>query len=90
MSYRRLAYAHKSPSAARSSRPIRGYRHDAALELMMGTMRPTTNMRMTMPYFSRYPDLFRYKYPVFPYPGMGDGSSGMNMNMFWNTSLIAY
>lgn len=68
-----------------------GYRHDAALELMMGTMRPTTIMRMTMPYFSRYPDLFRYKYPVFPYPGMGDGASNMmNMNMFWNTSLIAY
>ncbi|HEY3963738.1 MAG TPA: hypothetical protein VGM05_04220 [Planctomycetaceae bacterium] len=65
-----------------------GYRHDAALELMMGAMRPTTVMRMTMPYFSRYPDLFRYKYPVYPYLNMGGGSTNMNMN--WNTSLIAY
>lgn len=67
-----------------------GYRHDAALELMMGQMRPTTIMRMTYPYFSRYPDLFRYKYPVFPYSNMGGGGANMNMNMFWNTSLIAY
>jgi hypothetical protein len=67
-----------------------GYRHDAALELMMGAMRPTTIMRTTSPYFSRYPDLFRYKYPVYPYPNMGGGSSNMNMNMNWNTSLIAY
>lgn len=65
-----------------------GYRHDAALELMFGAMRPMTVMRHTTPYFSRYPDLFRYRYPVFPYSTMGGGTS--NMNMYWNTSLIAY
>ncbi|MBI3861690.1 MAG: hypothetical protein HY290_07325 [Planctomycetia bacterium] len=64
------------------------YRHDAAMELMMGMMRPTTIMRQSMPYFSRYPDLFRYKYPVYPYPYSGGGTS--NLNMYWNTSLIAY
>jgi hypothetical protein len=65
------------------------YRHDAAMELMFGTMRPTVNARMTLPYFSRYPDMFRYRFPVFPYLGSaGDGMS--NTNMWWNTSLIAY
>lgn len=65
-----------------------GYRHDAALELMFGVLRPVTVMRQTMPYFSRYPDLFRYRYSVYPYPSAGTGTS--NLNMYWNTSLIAY
>jgi hypothetical protein len=67
-----------------------GYRHDAALELMFGVMRPMTTVRTTTPYFSRYPDLFRYRYPVYPYSSSGGGASSMNMNMNWNTSLIAY
>jgi len=66
-----------------------GYRHDAAMELVFGTMRQTVNARMTMPYFSRYPDLFRYRFPVFPYLGSG-GNGWSNTNMWWNTSLIAY
>lgn len=65
-----------------------GYRHDAALELMFGVLRPVTVMRQSMPYFSRYPDLFRYRYSVYPYPYSGGGTSTVNMN--WNTSLIAY
>ena len=64
------------------------YRHDAALELMFGVLRPVTVMRHTMPYFSRYPDMIRYRYPVYPYPYSGGGTS--NVNMYWNTSLIAY
>jgi hypothetical protein len=68
-----------------------GYRHDAALELMFGVLRPVTVMRHTMPYFSRYPDLFRYRYSVYPYMSGGGGDmSNMNLNMYWNTSLIAY
>ena len=66
-----------------------GYRHDAALELMFGTMRPMVISRMNMPYFSRYPDLFRYAFPVFPYSSSGYGGT-TNTNMYWNTSLIAY
>jgi hypothetical protein len=66
-----------------------GYRHDAAMELMFGTMRPTVTARMNLPYFSRYPDMFRYRFPVYPYlGGLGNGTS--NTNMWWNTSLIAY
>jgi hypothetical protein len=66
-----------------------GYRHDAAMELMFGTMRPTVTARMNLPYFSRYPDMFRYRFPVYPYlNSLGNGSS--NTNMWWNTSLIAY
>jgi hypothetical protein len=65
-----------------------GYRHDAALELMFGVLRPVTVVRQTMPYFSRYPDLFRYRHSVYPYPYSGGGTS--NLNMYWNTSLIAY
>jgi hypothetical protein len=67
-----------------------GYRHDAALELMFGVLRPVTVMRQTAPYFSRYPDMFRYRYPVYPYTSGGGGTPNMNMNMYWNTSLIAY
>lgn len=64
------------------------YRHDAALELMFGQMRPMTVIRQTVPYFSRYPDMFRYRYPVFPYSSSTGGASNFNMN--WRTSLIAY
>ncbi len=65
-----------------------GYRHDAAMELMFGALRPTTIIRQTVPYFSRYPDMFRYRYPVFPYTSSTGGVSTLNMN--WQTSLIAY
>jgi len=66
-----------------------GYRHDAAMELMFGTMRPMIMSRTTTPYFSRYPDMFRYRFPVYPYSaGLGNGTS--NTNMWWNVSLIAY
>ncbi len=65
------------------------YRHDAAMELMFGVMRPQYQMRMVMPYFSRYPDMFRYRFPVYPYWGsIGNGS--YNTNLWWNNSLIAY
>ena len=64
------------------------YRHDAAMELMFGMMRPTVTNRQTIPYFSRYPDLFRYRFPVFPYQSSSGGTSNFNMN--WRTSLIAY
>jgi hypothetical protein len=64
------------------------YRHDAAMELVFGTMRPMMISRTTPSYFSRYPDLFRHKYPVYPYPYSGGGTS--STNMYWNTSLIAY
>jgi hypothetical protein len=64
------------------------YRHDSAMELAFGTLRPMTIIRTTPSYFSRYPDLFRHKYPVYPYSYSGGGTS--STNMFWNTSLIAY
>ena len=51
------------------------YRHDAAMELMFGQLRPMTVIRQTVPYFSRYPDMFRYRYPVFPYTSSTGGSS---------------
>jgi len=64
------------------------YRHDAALELMMGAMRPTYIARQTIPYFSRYPDMFRYRFPVFPYQSSTGGATELNMN--WRTSLTSY
>jgi len=64
------------------------YRHDAAMELMFGMLRPMTVIRSTVPYFSRYPDMFRYRYPVFPYNSATGGAA--DFNMFWRTSLIAY
>lgn len=64
------------------------YRHDAAMELMFGQLRPMTVIRQTVPYFSRYPDMFRYRYPVFPYTSSTGGSS--NVNMRWGVSLLAY
>jgi len=64
------------------------YRHDAAMELMFGQLRPMTVIRQTIPYFSRYPDMFRYRYPVFPYTTSTGGYSNLNMN--WGVSLLAY
>ena len=64
------------------------YRHDAALELMFGTMRPMVMTRTTTPYFSRYPDMFRYRFPVYPYQS-SLGPNATNMNMYWNTNLYA-
>jgi len=64
------------------------YRHDAAMELVLGAMRPMMISRQTPSYFSRYPDMIRYRHPVYPYPYSGGGTT--NTNMYWNTSLIAY
>ena len=64
------------------------YRHDAAMEIMFGQLRPMTVIRQTIPYFSRYPDMFRYRYPVFPYTTSTGGYSNLNMN--WGVSLLAY
>lgn len=64
------------------------YRHDAALELMFGAMRPMIMTRTTTPYFSRYPDMFRYRFPVYPYQSSLGGNS-TNTNMYWNTNLYA-
>jgi|GEM_PF-1012507 len=44
-----------------------GYRHDAAMELMFGAMRPTTIVKHNLPYFSRYPD--NYLFPIGVHPG---------------------
>lgn len=43
-----------------------GYRHDAAIELMFGQLRPTTIMRQNTPYYSRYPDFYRFPFPNYP------------------------
>ncbi len=60
------------------------YRHEAAMELMFGTLRPMTNIKQTVPYFSRYPDLYRYRYPVYPYPG-GSGGGDRSIFLYWNS-----
>lgn len=59
------------------------YRHDSAMELMFGQMRPTTLVRQTMPYFSRYPDFIRNRFQIFPYPYQ---APSLNMNYFWSTN----
>jgi len=66
-----------------------GYRHDAALELMFGVLRPITVVRQTTPYFSRYPDMFRHPRTVYPYQN-NNGNGWSNVNIYRNTSLIAY
>lgn len=58
------------------------YRHDAAMELMFGAMRPTAIVKQNIPYFSRYPDFFRNRFQIFPYQG---GSSN-NFNYLWSTN----
>jgi hypothetical protein len=65
-----------------------GYRHEAALEIMMGAMRPMTVVRQSLPYFSRYPDMFRNRYSVFPYPDSGSGP--IDLYHHWRTSVIAW
>jgi hypothetical protein len=65
-----------------------GYRHDAALELMFGALRPTTVVRQNTPYFSRYPDFFRNRFQVFPYPY--SHSPALNMYYLWSTNAITY
>ena len=58
------------------------YRHEAAMELMFGQLRPTTIVKQNMPYFSRYPDFIRNRYQTYPYlPG---GSNTMNLNHYWH------
>jgi len=59
------------------------YRHDAAMELLFGQMRPTTIVRQTVPYFSRYPDFIRNRFQIFPYPYQ---APSLNMNYFWSTN----
>jgi len=59
-----------------------GYRHDAAMELMFGALRPTMIMRHNIPYFSRYPDFFRNRFQIFPY----QGGSSTNFNYLWSTN----
>jgi hypothetical protein len=68
-----------------------GYRHDAAMELMFGTLRPTTVVRQTIPYFSRYPDFFRNRFQIFPYPTSSRGGNGTTQ-MFsnWTMNTFAY
>ena len=61
------------------------YRHEAAMELMFGAMRPTATVKQTIPYFSRYPDLYRFRYPVFPYQNLGGSSA--NVTLFWNPGV---
>lgn len=64
------------------------YRHDSAMELMYGTLRPTTVIRQTIPYFSRYPDFFRNRFQIFPYPQNQNPS--LNMFSQWNMSTFSY
>ena len=58
------------------------YRHEAAMELMFGQLRPTTIVKHNIHYFSRYPDFIRNRYQTYPYlPG---GSNTMNLNHYWH------
>jgi hypothetical protein len=62
------------------------YRHEAAMELMLGAPRPTTIVRQSAPYFSRYPDYIRYRHAVFPY---GDACQGtLHVVHHYQTSVI--
>lgn len=58
------------------------YRQEAAMELLFGTLRPTTIMKQNQPYFSRYPDMFRYRHTVYPY--LTPGSNTLDVNYYWN------
>lgn len=62
------------------------YRHDAALEMMFGTMRPTMVVKQNIPYFSRYPDFFRNRFQIYPYPH----GQGPSMNTFSNWTMNTY
>lgn len=65
------------------------YRHEAAMELMFGAMRPTTIIKQNIPYFSRYPDFFRNRFQIYPYPG-GGGQQALNMYWLWSTNAITW
>lgn len=58
------------------------YRHEAAMELMFGQLRPTTVVKQTVPYFSRYPDMFRLRNAVYPYANTL-GANTVNLRHFW-------
>lgn len=62
------------------------YRHDAALEMMFGAMRPTMVVKQNIPYFSRYPDFFRNRFQIYPYPH----GQGPSMNTFSNWTMNTY
>lgn len=66
-----------------------GYRHDAAIELMYGSLRPTTVIKQNIPYFSRYPDFFRNRFQIYPYPG-GSNQHSLNMYWLWSTNAITW
>lgn len=42
------------------------YRHDTAVELMFGQMRPTTIMRQLEPHVLRYPEFYRFPFSRYP------------------------
>jgi hypothetical protein len=91
MTYPRMSYeeAYNSISFSRAEYEANpGYRHDAAMELMLGAPRPTTIIRQTVPYFSRYPDFIRNRFNVFPYAPSSSGPVDVNLN--YSTSVIAY
>ncbi|MGQ0637569.1 MAG: hypothetical protein ACT4QC_23420 [Planctomycetaceae bacterium] len=68
-----------------------GYRHDAAMELMFGALRPTTIIKQNIPYFSRYPDFFRNRFMIYPYMnGAGGGQQSLNMYWLWSTNAITW
>ena len=58
------------------------YRHETAVELMTGQLRPTTVVKQTVPYFSRYPDMFRLRNAVYPYQG-GMSNNTINLRHYW-------
>jgi hypothetical protein len=58
------------------------YRHESALELMFGQLRPTTVVKQTVPYFSRYPDMFRLRNAIYPY-GNTLGDNSINLRHIW-------
>jgi hypothetical protein len=66
------------------------YRHDAAMELMFGTLRPTTMVRLTIPYFSRYPDFFRNRFQIFPYQSQQGSNATMQMFSNWTMNTLSY
>jgi hypothetical protein len=65
------------------------YRHDAALEMMFGAMRPTMVVKQNIPYFSRYPDFFRNRFQIYPYPYGGQVPT-MNMYSNWTMNTYSY
>lgn len=64
------------------------YRHEAALELMMGALRPTTIVKQNASAYSRYPDPYRgflgAGQAARPYGGRVD------VHHYWQTGLIEY